>query len=103
MIKQDYQLSKEAVNDLRGIIRYTRTKHGEAQVLKYVAQLENCAKKLAKSKDKLQEMRSIHQSLRYKHCGHHYIFGLNGKSGPILIIAILHERMDLIARLKSRL
>ena len=38
-----------------------------------------------------------------KHCQKHYIFGLSEPNKPLLIIAMLHERMDLMQRLKHRL
>jgi toxin ParE1/3/4 len=36
-------------------------------------------------------------------CEHHYIFCLPQHDAPALVVAILHERMDIMARLKHRL
>lgn len=36
-------------------------------------------------------------------CEHHYVFGLPRERAPTLIVAILPERMDLMARLADRL
>ena len=44
-----------------------------------------------------------HPGLRMCRREHHYIFGLPRPDAPTLIIAILHERMDLIARAAGRL
>ena len=37
------------------------------------------------------------------HCEHHYAFALPREGAPALIVAILHERMDLMTRLAERL
>ena len=36
-------------------------------------------------------------------CEHHYIFCLPRKDAPALVVAIFHEKMDLMARLTDRL
>ena len=36
-------------------------------------------------------------------CEHHYVFCLPRETAPALIVAIFHERMDLMARLADRL
>lgn len=49
------------------------------------------------------EMSELHPGLRKVHCEHHFIFCLPREAEPALIVAILHERMDLVMRLKGRL
>ncbi|MBL8639310.1 MAG: type II toxin-antitoxin system RelE/ParE family toxin [Alphaproteobacteria bacterium] len=41
--------------------------------------------------------------LRVAHCGNHYIFYTLQTKTQALILAVLHERSDLLTRLKSRL
>jgi plasmid stabilization system protein ParE len=36
-------------------------------------------------------------------CQHHRIFGLVSAEGSMMVLAVLHERMDLMERLKARL
>ena len=48
-------------------------------------------------------MNDLYPNVRVMHCQHHYIFGLMREDAPMLIVAILHERMDVIARLQNRL
>jgi len=98
-----YELSPEAEGDLDEIIEYTNKKHGSAQVLKYVAGLEKCSDDLAMEYGHYKEFPEIHSALRMKHCQHHYIFGLMRASAPMLVIAILYERMNLLANLEERL
>lgn len=48
-------------------------------------------------------MGEVYPGLRLAHCGHHYIFCLPREDAPALIVAVLHERMDLMLRLAARL
>jgi toxin ParE1/3/4 len=48
-------------------------------------------------------MSSLLPGLRVAACRKHYIFCMHRADAPAQILAILHERMDVIARLKSRL
>lgn len=45
----------------------------------------------------------MQSGLRVKQAESHYIFCLARTGRPALILAILHERMNLMARLKRRL
>ncbi|WP_246047892.1 type II toxin-antitoxin system RelE/ParE family toxin [Hankyongella ginsenosidimutans] len=48
-------------------------------------------------------MGELYPGLRMVRCQHHYIFCLPRTGQPPLIVAILHKRMDMMARLGSRL
>ena len=48
-------------------------------------------------------MDEFHPELRMLHCGHHYIFCLPRQAALALVVAILHERMDIMTRLRLRL
>ena len=98
-----YVLTTAAEGDLRAVIRYTRRRWGEAQARRYVGQLQACAGALAAGEGAHRNMGDLHPDLRMVHCEHHYIFCLPRPDGPALIVAILHERMDLLTRLAGRL
>jgi plasmid stabilization system protein ParE len=98
-----YELSLAAEADMRGIIRYTRRTHGVAHVRTYTTQLKECALGLATGKGHIRTLSEIHPNLRLVHCQHHYIFGVMREDMPMLIVAFLHERMDIIQRLTLRL
>ena len=98
-----YRLSKSAIADLKNIINYTRQSFGENQLKKYISTLEECARSLAMNKGLVRRLPDIHPDIRYLYCSHHYIFGITSGKSPFQIIAIFHERMDLMSRLKSRL
>jgi toxin ParE1/3/4 len=102
-VKPAYVVSKGAAADLRDITKYTISTWGEAQCKVYVAELEAAAQAVAKGEGAFKDMSQLLPGLRMAHCGKHYMFCMPQANSPSLILAILHERMDLMARLKSRL
>ena len=98
-----YVLTLEAEADLRGIIRYTRQQWSDEQVRVYIGRLERGIARLAARQGAYRKMSDLYPKLLMAHCEHHYAFALPGEGGPALIVAILHERMDLMARLAERL
>lgn len=99
----NYVLTSDAEVDLRGVIRYTRKQWGEAQVRVYVAKLEKSFARVSAGQGVFKEMSDVYPALRMARCEHHYVFCLPRQNEPSLIIAILHERMDLLRRLADRL
>lgn len=98
-----YVLTLEAEADLRGIIRYTRQQWSDEQVRVFIGRLERGIARLAARQGAYREMSDLYPKLLMAHCEHHHAFALPGEGGPALIVAILHERMDLMARLAERL
>lgn len=76
---------------------------GAAQARRYAGQLQRCVEALARGEGGHRDLEDFHPGLRMVHCEHHYIFCLLRADAPALIVAILHERMDLIARVAGRL
>ncbi|NSZ66624.1 type II toxin-antitoxin system RelE/ParE family toxin (plasmid) [Agrobacterium tumefaciens] len=98
-----YILTAEAESDLRSVTRYTRTQWGAAQVRHYVSDLEPGIATLAEGTGSFKDMSALYPALRMARCQHHYVFCLPREDAPALIVAIFHERMDLIKRLVDRL
>ncbi|MPS47823.1 type II toxin-antitoxin system RelE/ParE family toxin [Methylobacillus sp.] len=98
-----YVLTAAAESDLRGIVRYTRKQWGDAQVRHYIATLEQGIVSLADGKGVFKDMGAIFPGLRMGLYEHHYVFCLPREGAPALIVAIFHERMDLMTRLADRL
>lgn len=96
-------LTDAAEADLREIIRYTRKQWGDARVRSYVARLEQGIEHLAKGQGTFKELAAIHPGLRMAKCEHHYVFCLPREGAPALVLALLHERMDLMSRVADRL
>ena len=97
-----YEISLLAEEDWRDIVNYTFDNHGEAQTRKYMDQLEKCISDLSIGEGFYKAMDGLIPDICLKHCEHHYIFGLMRDNKPMLVIAILHERMDLMVQLKRR-
>jgi len=98
-----YVLTAAAEADLRATIRYTRQQWGEAQVRAYMEKLERGIARLAAGQGIFKDLGALYPALRMAHCEHHYIFCLQRENSPPLIVAILHERMNLVTRLADRL
>lgn len=98
-----YVLALAAEADLRDVVRYTRKKWGDAQARIYLATLKGCIDGVAIGHSLFKDMTGLYPGLRMVHCEHHYIFCLPRDGAPALVVAIFHERMDLMARLADRL
>jgi plasmid stabilization system protein ParE len=98
-----YVLTAAAEADLRSIIRYSRQQWGDAQTRRYIADLTEGIEQIARGQGRWKDMSSLHPGLRMARCQQHYLFCLPRNGEPTLIVAILRERMDLIARLSTRL
>ena len=98
-----YVLTKSAKADIRDITRYTVMNWGEAQCRTYITELEKTTEAVAKGEGAFKDMGFILPDLRMATCGKHYIFCMPQAGKQSIILAILHERMNLMARLKNRL
>ncbi len=98
-----YILTEAAEADIRGIIHYARGQWGPHQARRYLTLLEQGIVLVATGKGIFRDMSAIYPALRMAHCQHHYIFCLPRKDASSLIVAVLHERMDLIVRVAGRL
>jgi plasmid stabilization system protein ParE len=98
-----YVLTRSAAADLRGIVRYTVKQWGEARCRAYIAQIETAANELALGKGTCKQLDELIPGLRARRVERHILFCLPRPRQPALILAILHEQMDVIARLKKRL
>lgn len=97
---RNYRLTPSAEDDIRQIIRYTVDRWGIEQAIKYEGLLESCFSKIGKE-EVFSRRFTKHPNLYVVPCQHHFVFFLKKK--PVEIIAVLHERMDFIARLKHRM
>jgi len=98
-----YELSFDAEEDLRGIIDYTIDIFGMKKMRTYMKQLTSCMKAMAISKKYCKEIEISGDVIRILHCQKHYIFGLINNDNPMIVIAVYHERMDIMQRVRKRL
>lgn len=97
-----YVFTAEADADLDGIVDYTRRQWGDDQARRYLAQLRICLDRIADKDGRFRLETAFKLPLRVLRCQHHYIYCLPRDGMPALILAILHERMDLVARIADR-
>lgn len=97
-----FRLTPAALESLRGIGRYTKEKWGAAQRDLYLRALDVRFHDLAENPEKGKIREELAQGLRSFPEGRHVIYYLVAKR-YIVIVDILHERMDSKARLSSNL
>ncbi|MBC8287548.1 MAG: type II toxin-antitoxin system RelE/ParE family toxin [Nitrospinae bacterium] len=98
-----YELTKDAEADLEEIARYTIEEWGEAQAESYLGKISQCFKNITKNKVASRTFSEKFPDAQVIRCEHHYIFYLYLKGEKPIIFAVLHERMDMLTRLKNRL
>lgn len=103
MSGRPYVLTRSAAADVAEIARYTAAQWGEVQCRHYIARIEEAACDVALGRGPFRDLSDVHPGLRMKAVGRHVVFCQPQPGGPAAILAVLHERMDLMARLRSRL
>jgi len=99
----DYELSIAAQDDLKDIARYTVDRWGLKQAKRYEALLVKGVRKISKGRLPPRVLLSHRPDLLFARCEQHYIFYTPRETQPPLILAVFHESMDLMQRLKERL
>ena len=98
-----YDITPAAASDLRGIARHTLKQWGPRQQQRYARQLETCCHAIGNRTAITRTFSGRYPSVHVMRCRHHYIFHISPTGRNPLIIAFLHERMDLTAHLEKRL
>ncbi|WP_031433637.1 type II toxin-antitoxin system RelE/ParE family toxin [Methylomarinum vadi] len=98
-----YELTAAAEEDLRTIARYTLKEWGETQLWRYADLLEKRMEAIAEGAAHSRTFSKRFPEVWVTRCEHHYIFYLHPQGRVPQIIAVLHEKMDLVQRLKHRL
>jgi toxin ParE1/3/4 len=98
-----YELTPAARQDIRGIWNYTAEQWGERQADRYTGQLETCFRRLAGRRIRPKTFSERYPQVLVIRCQEHYVFYLRPAGQKPRIIAVLHGRMDLLARLGERL
>ena len=96
-----YAFTKSTRGDLLHIWSYTHEKWGEAQADRYQDELHDCCARIAAGTIRAKPVPAIN-GVNSHHCRHHYLFFVEQRE-IIVFIAVFHERMDLIERLRDRL
>lgn len=98
---RSYELTLATEADLRGIWSYTYETWGFDQAETYFDRIAACCESVGHKQAQSKTLDGLPDGIGIHRCEHHYIVWLDDDR-PI-IIAILHERMDFVRRLKDRL
>lgn len=96
-----YRLTKSAREDLVDIWLYTEERWGEKQADRYQDALHLCCERIGSGLVRPRGIEGLERIGSFR-CQHHYFFFTEQESG-IVILAVFHEKMDLIQRLRDRL
>ena len=98
-----YELTESAAGDLREIARYTVSTWGIEQARRYEALIEAHFQSLSGGNARTRVFLEHRPELVVSRVEHHYVFHLIREKRRPLILAVLHENMDLMNRLRDRL
>lgn len=91
-----YRLSRAAERRLDEIFRYTRNKWGEAQAIRYLANMFDQFEAVATGSISGRPIPpAFGVSGRFTRCGKHFIYWKTLANGDVGIAEILHERMNI--------
>lgn len=95
-----FWVSRAAAADIRGIGRYTQQRWGKAQRRLYLNGLNSQFQRLAETPGLAAERCEFEPPVRIHPYQRHLIVYL-AEEGGILIVRVLHQRMDVAARLSN--
>ncbi len=98
-----YELTTAADADLQAIARYTISTWGIEKARRYEALLESHFRAIARQKARTRVFLKHRPELLVSRIEHHYVFHLVRENQCPLILAVFHESMDLMNRLRARL
>lgn len=94
-----FSLTKQALEDLRDIGRYTQERWGREQRRHYLALLDRSFNYLAENPSQGQRCDEIREGYRKFPSARHVIFYRESVGAGIEVVRVLHERMDMGAYL----
>ena len=97
----EYRLSDPAREDLVAIWAYSDEVWGPEQADRYQEELFECIRRLASDTPTVRRVPGLEEVVTIA-CREHRIFARAG-TPPLVIVAVLHQRLDMISRLKDRL
>jgi toxin ParE1/3/4 len=98
-----YDLTPAAAADLREIARYTLRRWGARQQQRYARQLAACFRRIAEGRARSRAFSERYTQVWAARCQRHYGFLVHPERQKPLMLAVLHEQMDLLAKLGERL
>ena len=97
-----YELTNAAEADIHAIAQYTITTWGIEQAHRYEVILESHLQAIGRQQARTRLVFKHRPELLVSRIQHHYVFHLLREKQCPLILAVLHENMDLMSRLRER-
>ena len=98
----EYELSPAAERDLLEIAIYTISTWSAKQADQYAAALERHFVAIGRGSARARVLLEHRPELLVSRCEHHYVFFVKREQDGPLILAVLHEDMDLMAQVRDR-
>ena len=98
-----YVLAREADADLVEIARYTKRRWGAEQARRYRDRLLEGFEAMATGSVTAKSLDDLAPGMKMMRCEQHYIFCRFHQGRVPEIFAVLHKRMDMVARIAERL
>ena len=98
-----YEIALAAEEDLDRIFDYTIDHWGIDQAKRYRGKLKDAFDAIASDVKKGRMVAKKRPEIRFLRVEHHYVFYLAEEQREPLVVAVFHEKMDLIGRLERRL
>ena len=99
----NYELAEAAEADLKSIAFYTSSKWGAKQAARYGTVLDAHFEAIGNGEARTRIFLKHRPELRVSRVEHHYVFHLDREKQCPLILAVFHEKMDLMTRLRTRM
>lgn len=96
-----YLLSPAAQRDLNEVWDYTARNWGTEQAERYILQIQDACEALVSGRRRGRAIDDIRPGYRKLPVRSHFLFYRNTDAGLIEVVRILHQRMDVGARLKD--
>ncbi|MDG1253869.1 MAG: type II toxin-antitoxin system RelE/ParE family toxin [Glaciecola sp.] len=98
-----YELTVEAEQDIRELVQYTFQKWGSSQVNNYTSYLEATFEKIGKGNVIAKKFSDILPEVLVTKSKYHFVFFVSPKNKKPVIIAIIHEKRNILKLLINRL
>ncbi len=95
------KISRAASGDLREIYAYTSERWGEGQADAYLGNLRTAMDTIASGAALVNPLASRHRGMFKLRQGCHLIIFCEPSEGEIFVVRVLHDRMDIDARLED--
>lgn len=100
---KNYEVTKDAEKNLREVARYTLSKWGKEMLQQYRGGLKDIFTSIGNNEVRKKSFSKKSPELLVTKYKYHYVFYITANLEKLVIIDVIHERRDIVARLTERL